>query len=302
MKPIYEEPTQLSKAKKIVFLGDSVTDEGTYISYLDAYFLQNQPDHPITFINLGVSSETASGLSEPEHPFPRPCIHDRLERALQESRPDCVVICYGMNDGIYYPFSEERFAAYQLGIHKVIRSVQQTGAKAIVMTPPPFDPQSLRGANLLPDGENQYSYLEPYVHYNEVLGRYSEWLMSLGSVVDGIVPIYEPLLENINRQRTKDSSYISGDGIHPNSEGHWVIAKSLLAHLFHITLDGVPEYVLHPERSPFYSLVRERHRLLSSSWKEHVGHTNVHKAEALPLDIAIQCGEQLKQQILELSP
>ncbi|MGO4271421.1 SGNH/GDSL hydrolase family protein, partial [Paenibacillus sp. TAF58] len=91
--------SQLLGGKRIVFLGDSITDEGTYITYLDSYFEQHMPEIPITFINLGISSETASGLTEADHPFPRPCIHDRLARALQESKPDWVVVGYGMNDG-----------------------------------------------------------------------------------------------------------------------------------------------------------------------------------------------------------
>ncbi|MBW7460494.1 hypothetical protein K0U00_41170, partial [Paenibacillus sepulcri] len=116
MKPLFEQDSRVPLSKRIVFLGDSITDEGTYIAYMDAYFRQHMPEHDMTLINLGVNSETASGLSEPDHPFPRPCIHDRLGRALQESRPDWVVLCYGMNDGIYYPFSEERFQAYRQGV------------------------------------------------------------------------------------------------------------------------------------------------------------------------------------------
>ncbi|WP_042166035.1 hypothetical protein [Paenibacillus gorillae] len=51
---------------------------------------------------------------------------------------------------------------------------------------------------------------------------------------------------------------------------------------------------------PIYPLVYERHRLLSAAWKEHVGHTNENKAEALPLDVAIQQSELLERQIQEL--
>jgi hypothetical protein len=75
-------------------------------------------------INLGVSSETASGLSEPEHPWLRPCVHGRVGKALMESKPDIVVFCYGINDGIYYPFSNERFEAYKRGILSLIDKIR----------------------------------------------------------------------------------------------------------------------------------------------------------------------------------
>jgi lysophospholipase L1-like esterase/pimeloyl-ACP methyl ester carboxylesterase len=286
--------------KRIVFVGDSITDQGLYIAYMDAYFRLHWPDKQITLINLGVSSETASGLSEPAHPFQRPCIHDRLNDVLQESRPDWVVIGYGMNDGIYYPFSEDRFEAYKDGIHKVVNAVRAAGAMAIVMTPPPFDAESFNGGRLQPDGMAAYSWNTPFRDYNETIRRYAEWLMSLGSEVDGTINSYAPLMMSIEKERRRNPAYSSGDGIHPDSKGHWVIAKTLLSRLFNITLEREPDYVLHPEHSPFFILVSERHRLLSSAWKEHVGHTNPNKADALPLQEALAKSVEIDKQIKSL--
>jgi lysophospholipase L1-like esterase/pimeloyl-ACP methyl ester carboxylesterase len=299
MSQLIEKDSRIPAEKRIVFLGDSITDEGTFIAYLDAFFHQQMPDKKITMINLGVSSETASGLSESIHPFPRPCIHNRLTRALQESNPEWVVICYGMNDGIYYPYSDERFQAYQEGILRAIQIIQNTGAKAIIMTPPPFDSRSINGAVLLPEGKKAYSYLEPYAHYNEVLRKYAEWLLTLNSIADGIVNIFDPLMQDIEQKRKSKPDYLSGDGIHPNALGHWVIAKSLLDSLFNISLERIPEYVEQPEQSDIFPLVLERHLLLSSAWKEHVGHSNLSKAEALSLDQALIRGEEIAAQIRE---
>jgi lysophospholipase L1-like esterase len=264
---------------------------------MDAYFREQMPANKITMINLGVSSETVSGLSESDHPFIRPCVHSRLSRALKETSPEWVVIGYGMNDGIYAPFSSARVQAYQEGILEAVQLIQQTGAKVIIMTPPPFDPLSMKEGVFLGDGQENYSYLTPYAHYNEVLRRYSDWLLTLGTIADGIVNIYEPLLQDIEQKRQSNADYLSGDGIHPNSSGHWIIAKTLLSRLFNISLERIPEYVEYPEQSELFKLIMERHRLLSSAWKEHVGHTNPNKAEALSLDQAIIRGEQIAEQI-----
>ncbi|MEI2725571.1 MAG: hypothetical protein V9H26_19255 [Verrucomicrobiota bacterium] len=51
----------------------------------------------------------------PAGQFPRPDLHERLGRVLEKTKPDQVVACYGMNDGIYLPFSEERFAEVSSG-------------------------------------------------------------------------------------------------------------------------------------------------------------------------------------------
>ncbi|MFD0696651.1 SGNH/GDSL hydrolase family protein [Paenibacillus sp. GCM10027628] len=286
---------QAFEKKRIVFLGDSITDDGTFIAYLDAYFHQYAPEIELTFINLGVSSETASGLTEPDHPFPRPCVLDRLGRALQESQPDWVVMGYGMNDGIYSPYSEERFQAYQRGILAAIRTIHQYGAKAIVMTPPPFDPISMSDSVLSPDGLEAYSYMAPFVHYNNVLRSYANWILSLDSVADQVVNIYDPLLQQREQERKINPSYRSGDGIHPNSDGHWIIATTLLSRLFHITVEPIPDFVERPEQSQLFQFVWQRHRILSSAWKEHVGHTNPNKAEALPLEVALRLYKERSQ-------
>ncbi len=101
-----------AKVKRVIFLGDSITYSGGYVGLLEAYFVTRYPGRTIEFINVGLPSETVSGLSEEGHAggqFPRPDLHERLGRVLEQIRPDLVFACYGMNDGIYLPFNEERF-------------------------------------------------------------------------------------------------------------------------------------------------------------------------------------------------
>ena len=98
---------------RVVFLGDSNTYAGDWIEWLDAWQRKAHPDWKLDVLNLGLSSETTTGLSEPTHPFPRPDVRERLGRVLERTRPNVVVFCYGMNDAIYHPFSEERFQVFQ---------------------------------------------------------------------------------------------------------------------------------------------------------------------------------------------
>src|SRR5262245_7519055 len=129
-----EGPFALRNGQRIVFLGDSITNAGMFTQYLDAYLVTRFPEETFDLINLGLPSETVTGLSEPEHPWPRPDLHERLERVLAKTKPDLVVVCYGMNDGIYYPFSAERFEKYQQSIRWVIEQVKRSGAKVVLMT------------------------------------------------------------------------------------------------------------------------------------------------------------------------
>lgn len=299
MSTFLQKDAPLPEQLKVLFLGDSITDNGLYVAFMDAYFKLHHPGHAITLIPLGVSSETASGLSEPKHPFPRPCVHHRLQRAIQESQPDWVVACYGMNDAIYHPYSEERIGAYKKGIRELIDIVRQEGARIAVMTPPPFDPPSFSGALIGEEGLD-FSYLAVYRDYDQVLEKYAQWLGSKECPADACIDIRTPLAADITERRSLHPRYRSGDGIHPNAFGHWVIARALLSSLFHVTQDFEPAYVGEPEQSTFFRLVLEKHELLKAAWKEHVGHTNPNKElHALPLAEAIQAEDRLVRLIRE---
>ncbi|MNO12798.1 Alpha/beta hydrolase family protein [compost metagenome] len=278
--------------KRIVFFGDSITENGTYIRNLEAFFLKHLPEHRLEWINLGVSSETAAGTSEADHPFPRPCVHERLERALAEVQPDWAFICYGMNDGIYHPLGEQRFEAYRDGVRRAVDRVRGEGARVILMTPPPFDVASA-GGEALPGGMDDYSFERPFIDYNAVLDRYGDWVREYGEA-EGltVVDLRGPLGELIRARREADPGYRYGDGIHPNEDGHWVIARTILSRVFHLELERMPDWADGGD-SAFIRLVGERRVVLNAAWREHVGHTNPNKMETPPLAEALLQAEAL---------
>jgi lysophospholipase L1-like esterase len=224
-----EDPFLLKNGQRIVFLGDSNTYAGKFIAYLDAYLCTRFPEQRFELINLGLPSETVSGLSEPDHPYPRPNLHDRIDRALELTKPDVAVICYGMNDGIYSPFSEERFKQYQEGIKRAIAKVEKAGARAVLMSPAPFDASALKD-KVQPQSAERFSWLRPYERYDEdVLTKYSDWLVSLRAEKFVVIDAHAALLKHLAAMRREDSAYrVSGDGIHPNANGHLVIALEIL--------------------------------------------------------------------------
>ncbi len=135
------------------------------------------PDQNFDIISIGLSSETASGLTEPGHPFPRPCIHERLKRAIHKIQPDLVIACYGMNDGIYYPQSEERFQAYKDGMNKLLNEIKSYGAELIILTPTVFDPVQCAD-KIQKENTTDYGFSHPYYLYDNVLTDYSDWIMN----------------------------------------------------------------------------------------------------------------------------
>ena len=132
-------------ADRVVFLGDSITYHGGFLVTLESIIRANGHGVP-EILNLGLSSETCSGDSEPIHPFPRPNVNERLQRLLRRLSPDVLVVNYGMNDGIYHPFDKDRFENYKQGINQIIDSAStaKSEVKIILVTSPPFDPLPLK--------------------------------------------------------------------------------------------------------------------------------------------------------------
>lgn len=211
-----------------LFLGDSITYSGQFIAYLEAYIRLLRPGTTPYFINCGLPSETVSGLTEPNHAggaFPRPDLHERLERVLALVKPERVVACYGMNDGIYYPFSEERFERFKSGI---IRLREKAGVPVLHLTPPVFDPRPIQGSTL-PAGRNEYPSGSPFEGYDTVLQRYSQWLLEQRKQGWQVVDTHTPMMRHLEKRRQIDPKYLlAGDGVHLNDWGHWLIAKAVL--------------------------------------------------------------------------
>jgi lysophospholipase L1-like esterase len=241
--PLTAADDVLRNKHQVVFIGDSNTFAGRFIAYLEVQQRCRFPDRRIEFINLGLPSETVSGLSEPDHPYPRPNIHDRLGAVLTKSRPDLVVACYGMNDGIYYPFDAERFAKYQEGNRKLIADCEKAGAKVVLMTPSPFDAKPLKD-KVQGKGAEKYSWLKPYTNYDdEVLKRYSEWLVTFRERGYLVVDAHTAMRTHLDKMRKIDSAYaVSADGIHPDASGHFIVFREL-ARTLGCPVDGIEAHL-----------------------------------------------------------
>lgn len=276
--------------KRVLFLGDSITHAGHYITLIESRFLLRDGRAP-EMINLGLPSETCSGLSEPAHPFPRPDVHERLDRALERVKPDVVVACYGMNDGIYYPFNKDRFEAYQKGVEKLVAKVHASGAKLIVMTPPAFDPLPLKKAGKLkPAGAAEYAWFEIYEGYDDVLKEYAKWLVAREDKrVASTIDLHTPVSQYVAEKRKANPDFtMSPDGVHVNNEGHQVLASAILKSW------GVNEVELPAE---LVELVGQRQKLLHDSWLSHVEHKRPGVKAGLPLEEASKAADAIAKKI-----
>ena len=287
--------------KRIVFLGDSITQAGRYIEIVEAALVAQYPDAHKTFIPLGLASETVSGLSEPGHAggkFPRPDLHERLDRVLEKAKPDLVIACYGMNDGIYYPLDKERTKAFQDGMTKLHDKVVASGARIIHMTPPVFDPLPIKN-RVLPAGLDKYE--KPFEGYNGVLDAYSQWLLDMRAEKKWeVLDVHGAMNKALAEKRKTDPQFtFAKDGVHPSPEGQLVIAQVLLeAWGLKVKADGSPD---HANGAAILGKIQKKHAILRFAWLSHVGHKRPGVAAGLPIEKAEQQAAALDAEARQLA-
>lgn len=284
----------LREARRIVFLGDSITYAGHYVAWVEGWLAVAAPSEERMVLNLGLPSETVSGLSEEGHAggrFPRPDLHERLERVLAATKPDLVVACYGVNCGIYQSFDPSRFQAYQDGIRRLRAAVHRSGAEIIHLTPWPYDHGARKLATL---------------DYNEgVLGRYSAWLLAQRESGWHVIDLHGPMTAEITaRRRISPGFTFQRDGVHPDAAGHWFGAQQVIQAMgdekaAKASNAGEMMDAYHAGREVL-PLVEERMGILRDAWLSETKHKRPGVRAGLPLAEAQEKASALAARIRQV--
>lgn len=281
----------LLSCQRALFLGDSITAAGQYVAYVETWLALTQASPPHV-INAGLPSETVSGLSEPGHAggrFPRPDLAERLARALDVAKPDLVLACYGMNCGVYLPWDENRFAAYQEGILRLQAAVERAGARLVLIAPACYD-----------DDVRPLDF-----SYDDVLARYSAWLIERRDGGGQTIDFHGPMSAERKRRRAADAKFtFQPDGVHPNDAGHWFMAQQVLAWLGEARAAdwNAPAEMMVALNAPaeIPRLVQERMRVLRDAYVAAIGHRRPEVPAGLPLEQAQRRAAELTDEIRTL--
>jgi pimeloyl-ACP methyl ester carboxylesterase/lysophospholipase L1-like esterase len=243
---------------RVLFLGDSITFDGRWTTGVESALRGTAEFDKAEMVNVGLPSETASGLSEDGHAggkFPRPCVHERLARVLEGFKPTLVFACYGMNDGVMQPPDPVRMDAYRKGMTKLKEDVEKAGARIIFITPPLY--QADRPS------------VEPK-HYDKVLDGFAEWLVSKKRDGWEVVDIRPSLRESVAKAKAANPGFVfAGDGVHPGDEGHRFMARAACAGLWPILkLAGEPMFA----EGKAFATLKEAQDLLKLAWLTETKH------------------------------
>jgi hypothetical protein len=124
--------------------------------------------------------------------------------------------------------------------------------------------------------------------YNLVLDRYSTWLLEQRARGWRVIDIHSPMNAFIETQRKTNPDFVfAKDGVHPNAEGHALMADQIIAAL---APDDVKwwkkmraELAANPKGAELRRLVHEDVHVLGDAWLTDVGHKRPGVNPGLPL-------------------
>ena len=203
----------LHDGDRVVFYGDSITDQRLYTTYIETYCATRFPGRRFTFVHSGWGGDRVTGGGGGP-------IDVRLKRDVLPYKPTVITICLGMNDGSYRAFDKAIFDTYIKGYRHILDKLKAElpAARITLLTAPAFDDVT-RPPNF-PGG------------YNETLKRYGEAVANLAweyrcRLADTNAPLVAAL-EKANEMNPAGAAAIIRDRVHPGPGGHMVMAAAVL--------------------------------------------------------------------------
>jgi lysophospholipase L1-like esterase len=221
----------------IVFLGDSITEQRLYTTYIEAYVLTRFPGWNVTFRNIGWGGDTA-GLRK------RDGFEPGLKRDVLPLKAKAILIDFGMNDARAGDKGLEEYVQFQT---RLVHDLKAAGARVALITSSP---------------EERFEADQPAGSaYNKMLAKYSAALAEVARKEQ--VPFVDqlnPFIKVIEDGRKAGVLAAEGnprlipDGVHPNPAGHLVMAGTILkglgapALVSRLEIDGAARKVTAAEK------------------------------------------------------
>ncbi|MFT3784217.1 MAG: SGNH/GDSL hydrolase family protein [Nibricoccus sp.] len=208
-----DDTFQLNDGDRVVFYGDSITDQRLYTTFVETYVVTRFPGRNIAFTHSGWGGDRVTGGGGGD-------IDVRLQRDVFAYKPTVVSIMLGMNDGGYQAFDQRVFETYINGLASIVNKIRtaQPTTRVTLIQPSPYD--DVTRAPTFPGG------------YNSVLVRYGTAVKELAqkqglNVADLNSPVVT-MLERAKASNTNLAAKIIPDRVHPGLSGHLIMAEALL--------------------------------------------------------------------------
>jgi lysophospholipase L1-like esterase len=112
---------------RIVFLGDSITQQYQYSSYIELYLTTRMPKGNFVFLNAGIGGDTANGGA------------GRFQNDVLNDKPTAVTINFGMNDGGYGKFNPAANKVFIEKTRAMLEMAKKAGVRVALCSPNAVD-------------------------------------------------------------------------------------------------------------------------------------------------------------------
>jgi lysophospholipase L1-like esterase len=203
----------LKDGDRVVFYGDSITDQRLYTTFTESYVLTRFPQMKVSFTHSGWGGDRVSGGGGGP-------IDVRLQRDLITFKPTVLTIMLGMNDGRYRAYDPEIFQQYSSGYESIIQTVKGAlpAMRITAIQPSPYD--DVTRAPMFAGG------------YNAVLVHYSQFIAELASRESlTLADLNTPVVAALKQAKSVDPALaqkLLPDRVHPGPAGHLLMAGALL--------------------------------------------------------------------------
>jgi len=203
----------LHDGDRVVFYGDSITDQRLYTFYTELYVRTRFPRMKVTFVHSGWGGDRVTGGGGGD-------VDTRLNRDVFAYHPTMVTIMLGMNDAGYRPLDQGLFNTYSHGFEHIVDRLKKEdpGVRLTFIEPSPYDDVTRK-----PNFEGGY---------NGVLLKYSDYLKQLaaqdGATVADLNNPEVDMLQKANASNPTLAQKLIPDRVHPGDAGHLTMAESLL--------------------------------------------------------------------------
>ena len=203
----------LKNGDRVVFYGDSITDQRLYTTFTEVYVVTRFPKLDVTFVHSGWGGDRVTGGGG--GPIDR-----RLARDVVVYKPTVMTVMLGMNDASYRPFDQKIFDTYARGYEHIVASMKEhaPNLRMTLIVPSPFDDVTRKPAF---EGG-----------YNAVLLRYGDFVRELAKkngldVADLNTSVVEATKKAFESD-PKDAAKLNPDRVHPGPSGQILMAAALL--------------------------------------------------------------------------
>lgn len=189
---------------KAVIIGDSITEQHLYSSYVEMWTVTRFPKWNITFRNTGIGGDRSTGGN------------GRFKRDVTALGATALTVDFGMNDGGYRPFDDNGFKTYMGGLQGMADQAKAANIRVAWITPSPVEKPELGPA---------------VQGYNETLEKYSAGVSQIAEKNHGLfVDQFHPFIQVIDKARAVDpkNRIGGGDAVHPGPAGQAVMACAIL--------------------------------------------------------------------------